>query len=132
MREDAGILPQIWNSPFTGDPVAHHERDHSDRDLGKRPAPRHPIQHEETMNSQQKQMMKKICRRMRSEEGNVLITAFIFLVILTLIGIFATRTAQMDLQIAANEIPYKRNFYIAEGRALQGGGRTGTGKLSGH
>ena len=56
----------------------------------------------------------RVFRRLRSEEGNVLITAFIFLVILTLIGIFATRTAQMDIQIAANEIPYKRNFYLAE------------------
>jgi hypothetical protein len=52
---------------------------------------------------------------MRNEEGNVLITAFIILVVLTLIGVFATRTAQMDMQIASNEIPYKRNFYLAEG-----------------
>jgi hypothetical protein len=66
------------------------------------------------MDSSKKQMMNQVCRKLRSEEGNVLITAFIFLVILTLIGIFATRTAQMDIQIAANEIPYKRNFYLAE------------------
>jgi hypothetical protein len=52
--------------------------------------------------------------RLRNEEGNVLLLAFIFLVILTLIGIFSTRTARMDMQIAANEIPYKRNFYLAE------------------
>jgi len=58
--------------------------------------------------------MKNIVRRLRNEEGNVLITAFIFLVILTLIGIFATQTARMDIQIASNEIPYKRNFYLAE------------------
>ena len=66
------------------------------------------------MNNATKEMMKSFFRRLRREDGNVLITAFIFLVILTLIGIFATRTAQMDIQIAANEIPYKRNFYIAE------------------
>lgn len=60
------------------------------------------------------QVMKEIFQRLRQEEGNVLLVAFIFLVILTLIGIFSTRTARMDLQIAANEIPYKRNFYIAE------------------
>ena len=66
------------------------------------------------MNSSRKQVINRIRRRLRNEEGNVLITAFIFLVILTLIGIFATRTAQMDIQIAANEIPYKQNFYIAE------------------
>lgn len=66
------------------------------------------------MNSSKKQRVHRICRKLRSEEGNVLITALIFLVILTLIGIFATRTAQMDLQIASNEIPYKQNFYLAE------------------
>ena len=58
--------------------------------------------------------MKKIFHKLRDEEGNVLIVAFIFLVILTLIGIFSTRTARMDMQIASNEIPYKRNFYLAE------------------
>jgi hypothetical protein len=58
--------------------------------------------------------MNRIYWRLRNEEGNVLLLAFIFLVILTLIGIFSTRTARMDMQIAANEIPYKRNFYFAE------------------
>jgi hypothetical protein len=72
-------------------------------------------------------MMNRICRRLRNEEGNVLITAFIFLVILTLIGIFATRTAQMDMQIAANEIPYKRNFYIAEGGLYREAAELGRG-----
>jgi len=79
------------------------------------------------MNSSKKQMMNRICRRLRNEEGNVLITAFIFLVILTLIGIFATRTAQMDMQIAANEIPYKRNFYIAEGGLYREAAELGRG-----
>ena len=60
------------------------------------------------------QAMIKIFQRLRKEDGNVLLIAFIFLVILTLIGIFSTRTARMDMQIAANEIPYKRNFYFAE------------------
>jgi hypothetical protein len=60
------------------------------------------------------QNMNDIAHRLKREEGNVLIVALIFLVILTLIGIFATRTAQMDLQIASNEMPYKRNFYLAE------------------
>ena len=58
--------------------------------------------------------MNKIFRKLRNEEGNVLLIAFIFLVILTMIGIFSTRTARLDMQIAANEIPYKRHFYLAE------------------
>ena len=53
--------------------------------------------------------------RLKNQEGNVMILAFILLIILTLLGIFATRTAQIDLQVAYNEIPYKQNFYIAEG-----------------
>jgi Tfp pilus assembly protein PilX len=77
------------------------------------------------MNISKKEL--KIGLRLRSEEGNVLITAFIFLVIVTLIGVFATRTAQMDLQIAANEIPYKRNFYIAEGGLYREAAEIGRG-----
>jgi len=53
--------------------------------------------------------------RLKSEEGNLTIIAFVLLVVLTLIGIFATKTAQIDLQTAYNEVPYKQNFYIAEG-----------------
>jgi hypothetical protein len=53
--------------------------------------------------------------QLKSEEGNLTIIAFVLLVVLTLVGIFATRTAQLDLQTAYNEIPYKQNFYIAEG-----------------
>ncbi|MBN2032303.1 MAG: pilus assembly PilX N-terminal domain-containing protein [Deltaproteobacteria bacterium] len=79
------------------------------------------------MKSSKNQKMKIACRRLGNEEGNVLITAFIFLVILTLIGIFATRTAQMDLQIASNEIPYKRNFYIAEGGLYREAAELGRG-----
>jgi hypothetical protein len=59
--------------------------------------------------------MSKYIDQLKSEQGNVLVVALMFLVVLTLIGIFATRTANIDLQIAANEIPYKRNFYLTEG-----------------
>ena len=60
-------------------------------------------------------VMRSFIIRLKSEEGNVTVIAFIFLVVLTFIGVFATRTAQIDLQTAYNEIPYKQNFYIAEG-----------------
>jgi hypothetical protein len=50
-----------------------------------------------------------------NEKGNVTLIALILLVILTLIGISANRTSTLDMQIARNEIPYKQNFYIAEG-----------------
>ena len=50
-----------------------------------------------------------------NEEGNVTLIALILLVVLTLIGISANRTSTLDMQIARNEIPFKQNFYIAEG-----------------
>jgi hypothetical protein len=59
--------------------------------------------------------MHSIIIRLKSEEGNLTIIAFVLLVVLTLIGVFATKTAQIDLQTAYNEVPYKQNFYIAEG-----------------
>jgi len=68
--------------------------------------------------------------RLKSEDGNLTIIAFVLLVVLTLIGVFATKTAQIDLQTAYNEVPYKQNFYIAEGgvnkqAAELGGGNYG-------
>ncbi len=59
--------------------------------------------------------MRSMRIRLKSEEGNLTIIAFVLLVVLTLVGIFATKTAQIDMQTAYNEVPYKQNFYIAEG-----------------
>lgn len=59
--------------------------------------------------------MHSLIIRLKSEQGNLTIIAFILLVVLTLIGVFATKTAHIDLQTAYNEIPYKQNFYVAEG-----------------
>jgi hypothetical protein len=59
--------------------------------------------------------MDSITIRLKSEEGNLTIIAFVLLVVLTLVGIFATKTAQIDMLTAYNEVPYKKNFYVAEG-----------------
>jgi uncharacterized membrane protein len=59
--------------------------------------------------------MHSLIIRLKNEQGNLTIIAFVLLVVLTLIGIFATKTAQIDLQTAYNEVPYKQSFYIAEG-----------------
>ena len=64
--------------------------------------------------------------RLKNREGNVMILAFILLIVLTLLGIFATRTAQMDLQVAYNEIPYRQNFYLAEGGLSREAAELGT------
>jgi len=49
------------------------------------------------------------------QRGNVTAIALMFLIVLTLLGVMATRTATTDIRIARNEIPYKQNFYISEG-----------------
>ena len=64
--------------------------------------------------------MKDITR-IKTEDGSVLIVALIVLVLLTLLGIFAGRTSEIEIQIAANDMRYKRNLYSAEAVALEGG-----------
>ena len=49
------------------------------------------------------------------EQGSVTVIALIILVVLTLIGLSASRTADIEIKIAANQIPFKRGFYVAEG-----------------
>ncbi len=57
--------------------------------------------------------------RVKNEEGSVLIVALIVLVLLTLLGIFATRTTEVEIQIAGNDYRYKRNVYSAEAVAME-------------
>jgi PilX N-terminal len=58
--------------------------------------------------------MSDIILKDPKEEGSVVVIALMILVVLTLLGIMATRTATTDIRIAASEISYKTNFYIAE------------------
>lgn len=51
----------------------------------------------------------------QTEQGSVTIVALMILVVLTLIGLSVSRTSTTEIQIARNEIPYKRNFYVGEG-----------------
>jgi hypothetical protein len=71
--------------------------------------------------------MSSFIFRLKSEEGYLTIIAFVLLVVLTVIGVFATKTAQIDLQTAYNEIPYKQNFYVAEGGVNQEAAVLGSG-----
>ena len=54
------------------------------------------------------------------ERGSVLVISLILLVLLTMIGITASKTSEIEIMIAGNERVYKQNFYIAEGAAMQG------------
>jgi len=57
--------------------------------------------------------MKEKCL-LRNEDGSVLVIALIILVLLTLLGISATTTSQIEIQIAENERSHKIAFYAAE------------------
>lgn len=57
--------------------------------------------------------------RANSEQGFVLVTALLIMVLLTVLGIAATNTTIVELRIAANERDYKRNLYKAEGAAME-------------
>jgi len=56
--------------------------------------------------------MKEI-QIIKNEDGSVLIIALIMLVLLTILGMTATSTSNIELQIAGNERNYKRAFFTA-------------------
>ena len=62
--------------------------------------------------------MKKTCG-LNNEDGSVLIVALVMLVLLTLIGISATTTSEIETKIAGNDRVFKRNFYFAEAGGMQ-------------
>ena len=61
----------------------------------------------------------------RDEKGNVLIFSLLILILVTMIGLSASRTASVDIVVAANNMNYKKNFYKAEASALEAIGRLG-------
>jgi Tfp pilus assembly protein PilX len=63
-------------------------------------------------------LRSSVCRILfqhNPERGGITAIALMLLVVLTLLGVAASRTATTDIQIASNEIPYKQSFYISEG-----------------
>jgi len=50
----------------------------------------------------------------RGESGSILVVAMMILVVLTIIGIVATNMSTIELNIAGNEIAYKKAFYAAD------------------
>jgi hypothetical protein len=64
-------------------------------------------------------LFKKEKIMISGESGNVLLITLIILVLLTIIGISATRTASIDMQVAGNNMVYKKNLFTAEGAALE-------------
>ncbi len=72
--------------------------------------------------------MSDTCHKSPGEQGSVTVIALIILVVLTLLGLLATRTSTTDIQIARNQIPYKTNFYAAEGGLNREAAEVGRGQ----
>lgn len=62
-------------------------------------------------------------KRINNERGVVLVVALLMMVALTIIGIAATSTTMLELQIAGNSKVSTMNFYTAESAALEGAQR---------
>ena len=71
--------------------------------------------------------MEKIKDKVKRQNGNVTVVALLILVILTLIGISASRTSSTDIIAARNQIPYKQDFYVAQGGQNQEAAKIGRG-----
>ncbi len=61
----------------------------------------------------------KITTPLKNEDGIALIVALMLLVLLTLLGMAATTTSVLEIQIADNDRDYKVNFYKAETAAYE-------------
>lgn len=59
--------------------------------------------------------MKSLTNNLSNEQGFVLITSLLMLTILMIIGIAATNTTTIELQISGNDKAYKQTFYQADG-----------------
>jgi Tfp pilus assembly protein PilX len=55
---------------------------------------------------------------LKNEEGSVLVIGLIIMVLLTLAGLSTSRTSSIEIQIAGNEMIYKRNLFMAEASAM--------------
>ncbi len=57
---------------------------------------------------------------MEKNEGYIAVTVLLIMALLSVVGISATTTATLEMQIAANEKKYKQQFYLAETAAMEG------------
>ncbi len=65
--------------------------------------------------------MKEI-KPLKNEDGAILVISLIVLTLASMIGIAATMTASLELQISGNDKHYAENFYRAEAAAMVGAG----------
>lgn len=58
--------------------------------------------------------MKSLITPVKNEEGSILVIGLIMLAFLTIIGIAATRTSQIEIQVAGNDEYHKIAFYSSD------------------
>ena len=63
--------------------------------------------------------MNKKCSRLMNEEGSVIVFTLMILTLLTIVGLAAIYTANTEVEIAGADYIYQRNFYLAEGAAME-------------
>jgi Tfp pilus assembly protein PilX len=54
-----------------------------------------------------------------NEDGMVIVTALMVMVMLTIIGFLAIEVSNTEVQIAGQEVVYQQNFYQAEGAVIE-------------
>ncbi len=59
--------------------------------------------------------MKKIFQRAAHQDGYVLVLSMMMILVLTLLGIAALNTTDIELMIAGNDTLHKKTFYKADG-----------------
>lgn len=63
--------------------------------------------------------MNKTLSPLMNEKGSVIVFTLMVLTLLTIVGLASIRTADTEVEIAGTELLYQRNFYLAEGAAME-------------
>ena len=63
--------------------------------------------------------LQKAAFPVKNEDGSVIIATFLVLVLLTVVGIASTNVSNNEMQVTGHTVKYHRNFYRAEGAAIQ-------------
>ncbi|MEJ2166469.1 MAG: PilX N-terminal domain-containing pilus assembly protein [Desulfobacterales bacterium] len=64
--------------------------------------------------------MNKTFSPLMNADGSVIVFTLMVLTLLTIVGLASIRTADTEVEIAGTELLYQRNFYLAEGAAMEG------------
>lgn len=59
--------------------------------------------------------MRKLLRILNNDKGSILLVSLLIMMLLTMIGIYASTTSTTEIKIAGNEKVHKMTFYAADG-----------------